>query len=159
MFLPLSHRLRWEALHDEELTLWAAQPQEETWPPHHPQSTHGGIRGEDNSVLLVSLSAPSLSCSFSLDYKSEMCYQNRKEFDLIGLNTEDPWSHVVLWLITWSPHSNIMWMCLPSPKIDWWFFVFFAQNHKIKAALEPWQRRGHKELMDAETDMLTQSTR
>lgn len=68
----LSRRLRWEALHDEELTLWAAQPQEETWPLHHPQSTHGGIRGEDDSALVIACLFISVSRSFSLDYKSEM---------------------------------------------------------------------------------------
>lgn len=49
-FLSLLFRLQWEALHDAELTVSAAQPQEKTWLLHHPQSTHGGIRGKNCAV-------------------------------------------------------------------------------------------------------------
>ena len=47
----VSSRLQWEALHDEELTLSAVQPQEDTRLLHHPQSTHGGIRGERSTLF------------------------------------------------------------------------------------------------------------
>lgn len=45
-------RLRCDAVHDEELTLWPAPAQEETWPLRHPQSTHGGFRGEHNFLFV-----------------------------------------------------------------------------------------------------------
>ena len=51
--LFLCFRLQWEALHDEQLTLSVEQPQEVTWLLHHPQSTHGGIRGKNPTMYLT----------------------------------------------------------------------------------------------------------